>query len=146
MAGDGKTAWGVHRAACHPCLSGREAAKEGSHCGCQGKAMEWSEERKSLTLPMKMKDLINPSRSMSLYQVSLHLTSTGMLTVPDGIGPQVCGASVHQGCFNKRMGPILPLGRLEAIYSYNSVFAEEQSLFPVDQHLSHLGCKYYYCP
>lgn len=60
MAGDGKTAWGACRAACHPCLSGREAAKEGSHYGCQGKAMEGGEERKSLTLPMKMKGLINP--------------------------------------------------------------------------------------
>lgn len=83
---------------------------------------------------------------MSLPQVSLHLTSTGMLTVPDGIDPQVLGASVHQGCFNKRMGPILPLGRVEAGYPCNFVFADELSLFPVDQHLSQQGCKYYYCP
>lgn len=59
MAGDGKTVWGVHRPACHPCPSGRGAAKEGSHCGCQGKAMEWGEDRKSLTLPMKTKGLIH---------------------------------------------------------------------------------------
>lgn len=150
MAGDGKTAWGVCRAACHLCLSGREAAKEGSHCGCQGKAMEWDEEKKSLTLLMKMKGLINPWRSMSLHQVSLHLTSTGMLTMPGGSNPQVQRASVHQGYFNKRMGPILPLGRLEARYLLtfflNFFFAEKGSPFHVDQRLSQQGCKYYYCP
>lgn len=33
--------------------------------GCQGKAMERGEKRKSLTLPMIMKGLFNPWRSMS---------------------------------------------------------------------------------
>lgn len=103
---------------CLPPLPVRGAAKDGSHCGCQGKATEWGEEGKSLTLLMKIKGLINPWRSMSLRHVSLHLTSTGMLTVPGGIDPQIHGASVHQGFFSKRMGTILPLGRLKARYCY----------------------------
>lgn len=74
------------------------------------------------------------------------LTSTGMLTVPGGIDPRVHGALVHQACFNKRMGQVLPLGRLEARYCCNFVFAWEGSPFPLDQHLSQQGCKYYYCP
>lgn len=98
--------------------------------GCQGKAMEWGEKRKYLTLPMKMKGLINPWRSMSLHQVSLYLTSTGMLTVSGGIFPQVHGASVHQGCFNKRIGPILSLGMLEAKYCSHFAFAEEGVSLP----------------
>lgn len=42
------------------------------------------------------------------------LTSTGTLAAPGGTDPWVHRASVNQGCFKKRMGPILPLGRLEA--------------------------------
>lgn len=43
------------------------------------------------------------------------LTSTGMLAVPGGTDPQVHRALTNQEYFkkNKRMGPILPLGRLE---------------------------------
>lgn len=51
--------WGVRGAACHPCPSGRGAAKEGSYCGWQDKAKECGVERKSLSLPMKMKGLIH---------------------------------------------------------------------------------------
>ena len=42
------------------------------------------------------------------------LASTGTLAMPGGINPWVHSASVNQGHFKKRMGPILPLGRLEA--------------------------------
>lgn len=41
------------------------------------------------------------------------LTSTGTLAASGGTDPWVHRASVNQGCFKKRMGPILPLGRLE---------------------------------
>lgn len=50
---------GCVRGLCHPCPSGRGAAKEGSYCGCQDKAKEWDEEAKSLALPVKMQDLIH---------------------------------------------------------------------------------------
>lgn len=74
------------------------------------------------------------------------LTSTGTLAAPGGTDPWVHRASVNQGCFKKRMGPILPLGRLEAGYCCNPVFAGEGAPFPLDQCLSQQGCKYYNCP